>query len=130
MTKKTLSVVRDETTQAESPETLEIAHSDPPSFGSFTQRLDKPRAVATITAAEAVEIRTRNELVRDLEKAAERAIQIMNVARNEKISFITKVLIGHNLSAMNNYSIDDLTGVVTLVATAVSPEVDPSSSEG
>ena len=85
-------------------------------MGTTLERLQQPIQVGDITAGEALEIRARNELIKQQEEDAQKALRLLNVVRNEKVSFIEGLLRRYDLDMDNQYSIDDSTGAISMVA--------------
>lgn len=93
-------------------------------FGSAVERLSKPEQVGTINVAEAAEIRTRNALIKSLEDDYIRYQRLLAVVKHEKILFIRNILANRGLDNRNEHSVDDETGVVTLLARYVEQTVE------
>lgn len=101
----------------------------PPSMGAVMEPVQPPQQVGEIAASQAVEIRARNELIKQLEADAQKANRLVAVANNEKRSFIRQLIIDRGLSARDNHSIDDETGTITLIARYVEKPVLVEESE-
>lgn len=98
---------------------LKSVGSAPANVGTTLERLQQPIQVGDITAGEALEIRARNELIKQQEDDAQKALRLLNVVRNEKVAFIDGLLRRYDLDMDNQYSIDDSTGSISMVARKV-----------
>lgn len=100
-----------------------------PDMGTVTERLARPEHAGDITAAEALEIRARNELIKQLDEDVQRASRLVNVVRNEKFSFVDRLLVRYGLDPKNQYSIDDASGAISLVARTIAAQPEIVATE-
>lgn len=98
------------------PEALQAQERQVNNIGTVTEPLAKPEAVGTISASESLEIRTRNELITDLEKKINQDFRVLSLLRNEKLSYVRSILLAKEFDLRNNYSIDDSSGVITMTS--------------
>lgn len=108
-----------------------VAEASPPAqqTGSFMRRLQKPESVGSVSAVESLEIRARNELIKDLAADATKAQRVYNIALNERLSFVRGLVSSQGLDPRNEYSVDDQSGVITMTSVFVEQETVAESLE-
>jgi hypothetical protein len=89
--------------------------------GQAFVQLDEPETVAEMTAAEARELATLSALITRLTDDAQHAQRILNVATNQRMSFLRAVIGGKSLPLSDLYNINDETGAIVRTHTLITP---------
>jgi hypothetical protein len=107
----------------------------PPDMGRFHRQLPERMLVGEISAAEAREIKTLNDLVTETQKDLQHAQRVAQVVQMHRLTFLRSLIEQRGLDAADLYNIDDDSGsiwrtheLVTPLLEAV-PDADPKGDD-
>lgn len=89
--------------------------------GSFRQTLDKPEAVASLSVAEASEIKERKRLIENEMLKFSDFQKIIALLRAEQTRYLQSLIQSKGLSLADDYNVDSDGGVIMLVARNIDP---------
>jgi hypothetical protein len=93
-----------------------------PDMGTFHRQLEEPEVVGEISAAEAKEIKTLNDLQERLVKDAQHAQRVMQVAGMHRMEFLRNLITQRGLPIDDLYNVDDDTGQIKRTHELVKPQ--------
>jgi len=100
-----------------------------PNMGAFHRQLEEPEVVGEISAAEAKEIKTLNELQERLTKDAQHAQRVMQVAAMHRMEFLRNLISQRGLALEDLYNVDDDTGQIKRTHELVKPQLEVVEDE-